>query len=105
MKAESPIQLACLPASAGDTCGPVVSVEGVATNDNAFIRYSGHTLGLVPEAATKDGAHNSCNCGYHIMDDGYYRCPPMHFNRFWSFFWKPENAAYLEFILLNIIQA
>ena len=44
-------------------------------------------------------AHNNCICGYHIMDDGDYRKFTMHVNRFWSFFWKPENAAYLEFIL------
>ena len=78
---------------------PIPVTNMVKYITHVVVHECGHTLGLVPEAATTDGAHNSCNCGYHIMDDGYYRCPPMHFNRFWSFFWKPENAAYLEFIL------
>ena len=66
---------------------------------HVVVHKCGHTLGLVPDGADNGHAHDICICGYHIMDDGELRSPPMHFSRFWSFFWKPENAAYLEFIL------
>ena len=58
-----------------------------------------HSLGLVPKNMRIDIGHNSCTCGWHHMDNGKMRFPPMYLHPNRILFWAPSNAAYLEFIL------
>ena len=68
-----------------------------------FISYvvlheCGHTMGLVPDAASQDHAHNNCSCGNHHMDRGATRQIPMYLRSMPYLFWTPSNDGYLRFV-------